>query len=75
MWQSTVQEDNINNYGEVYLDLMGNVKVPQGGQKSPLQSYWLCKELPLAMQNWQKDYVSPSFPEREAGWEPGGSRN
>lgn len=75
MWRSTVQEDNINNYGEVYLDLMGNVKVPQGEQKSPLQSYSPCKELPLATQNWQKDYVSPSLPEQGAGWEPGGSRN
>lgn len=49
MWHSTVREDNINNYGEVYLDLMGNVKVPQGGQKSPLQSYSQCKKTSL----WQ----------------------
>lgn len=62
-----MQEDNINNYDEAYLGLTGNIQVPQGGQKSSLLSYSLCKELPLATQNWQKDYVSLSFPEEEQG--------
>lgn len=73
MWHSTMREDNINNYDEAHLGLTGNVQVPQGGQKSSLQSYSLCKNSLWQCRIDKRIMSAFSFQNEEQGESLGGA--
>jgi len=59
MWHSTVQEDNINNYCEVYLDLMGNVKSTLRWAEEPPSELFTVHKTPFGTAELTKGLCQP----------------